>query len=154
MGPALGAAFLAYVGDGSRFGTAGEVANYAGLVPVLDCSGETDRYGHIARSGCKALRSIVVPAAWAANRSSCGGALGSKFIELSERKGKTKSAIAWRIIGLMWVLATRREFYAGASKEQLVKKFRLYKLNSKGWEASNSKYQNLLYLLGRIFGRT
>jgi hypothetical protein len=35
----------------------------------------------------------------------------------------------------MWVLATRREFYAGASKEQPVKKFRLYKLNSKGREA-------------------
>jgi transposase len=125
------------VGDGSRFGKAGEAVNYAGLVPVLDCSGETERYGHIARSGCKALRSIIVQAAWAASRSSYGGALGRKFIELSERKGKTKSAIAIarRIIGLTWILARRREFYAGASPEHLVKKFRLYKLNSKGWEA-------------------
>ncbi|MDR0583928.1 MAG: hypothetical protein LBG57_06220, partial [Treponema sp.] len=72
-----------------------------------------------------------------ASRSSYGGALRSKFIELTERKSKTKSAIAIarRIIGLMWILATRRKFYAGASKEHLVKKFRLYKLNSKGREA-------------------
>ena len=140
VGPALAAAFLAYAGDGSRFSKAGEVANYAGLVPVLDCSGVTDRYGHIAPGGCQALRSIIVQAAWAASRSSCGGMLRRKFLELTERKSKTKSAvaIARRIIGLMWILATRREFYAGASKEQLVKKFRLYKFKSEGWEALTS----------------
>ena len=31
VGPALSAAFPAYAGDGSRFGKAGEAANYAGL---------------------------------------------------------------------------------------------------------------------------
>ena len=83
------------------------------------------------------MRSIIVRAARAASWSCCGGELRRKFLELSERKSKTKSAIAIarRIIGLMWILARRREFYAGVSKERLVRKFRLYKLNSRGWEA-------------------
>jgi transposase len=137
VGPNMAAAFLAYVGDGSRFSKAGGVANDAGLTPVPDCCGDTNRYGHIAQSGCKALRSNIVQAAWAAGRSAYGGELRRKFIELSGRKSKTKSAtaIARRIIELMWVLAVRREFYACASKDQLVKKFRAYKLNRKGWEA-------------------
>ena len=41
VGPALAAAFAAYIGDGARFDTAGQSANYAGLTPVLDCSGDT-----------------------------------------------------------------------------------------------------------------
>jgi hypothetical protein len=36
--PIPGAGPAAYIGDGDRFDTAGEVANYAGLTPVLDCS--------------------------------------------------------------------------------------------------------------------
>jgi transposase len=137
VGPNMAAAFPAYAGDGSRFSKAGEVASCAGLTPVPGCSGDTERCGHIAQSGCKALRSIVVQAAWAAGRSASGGELRRKFIELPGRKGKTKSAIAIarRIIELMWILVVRREFYAYASKEQLVKKFRAYKLNTKGWEA-------------------
>jgi transposase len=38
-GMGIASAFLAYAGDGSRFGKPSEVANYAGLVPRLDCSG-------------------------------------------------------------------------------------------------------------------
>jgi len=43
VGPGVAAAFLAYVGDGSRFSSPAQVANYIGLVPRLDCSGETNR---------------------------------------------------------------------------------------------------------------
>jgi transposase len=51
VGPSLAAAFIAYVGDGDRFTKSAEAANYAGLTPVLDCSGDTSRYGHIRRGG-------------------------------------------------------------------------------------------------------
>ena len=43
----VAAAFLAYVGDAKRFSSPARVANYIGLVPRIDCSGETHRYGHI-----------------------------------------------------------------------------------------------------------
>jgi transposase len=82
VGPALASAFIAYIGDGDRFSTAGEVANYAGLTPVLDCSGDTERYGHIRRGGRRALRSVVLQPAWALNRSSGGGRLKEKFLAL------------------------------------------------------------------------
>ncbi|MDR2517729.1 MAG: transposase [Spirochaetaceae bacterium] len=55
VGPAPAAAFIAYIGDGDRFESAGEAANYAGLTPALDCSGDTVRYGHIRRGGCRAF---------------------------------------------------------------------------------------------------
>ena len=135
VGPSLAAAFIAYIGDGERFDSAGEVANYAGLTPTLDCSGDTVRYGHIRRGGCRALRSVVLQSAWALSRSSCGGQLKAKFLALSGRMSKTKSAvaIARRIVVLMWVLAKRRQMYADAGRPELVKKFRYYKLA--GWES-------------------
>jgi hypothetical protein len=54
---------------------------------------------------------------------------------LSGRMSKTKSAvaIARRMVALMWVLAKRRQRYAGISGDELVKKFRYYKLA--GWES-------------------
>jgi transposase len=135
VGPALASAFIAYIGDGDRFESAGEVANYAGLTPVLDCSGDTERYGHIQRGGCRALRSVVLQSAWALSRSSGGGRLKEKFLALSGRMSKTKSAvaIARRMVVLMWVLAKRRQRYAGISGDELAKKFRYYKLA--GWES-------------------
>ena len=48
VSPALAAA---YIGDGERFDTAGESANYAGLMPVLNYSGDEVRYGHIQWAG-------------------------------------------------------------------------------------------------------
>jgi len=40
----------------------------------------------------------------------------------------------------MWILMTRREFYAGASKEMLQKKFRQYGSKLEGGE-SNAAWQ-------------
>jgi hypothetical protein len=50
---------------------------------------------------------------------------------------KTKSAVALarRIITLMWVLVTRREFYIDITKAELRKKLRYYKLDCMAGEA-------------------
>jgi transposase len=135
VGPALAAAFIAYIGDGDRFSADGEVANYAGLTPVLDCSGDTERYGHIPRGGRRALRSIIVQSAWAVSRSSGGRRLKEKFLALSGRMSKTKSAVAIgrRMVVLMWVLAKRRRMYADTASGEPAKKFHRYKLT--GWES-------------------
>ena len=44
LGPTLASA---YIGDGARFDMCREAANYVGLTPELDCSGDTVRYQHI-----------------------------------------------------------------------------------------------------------
>jgi transposase len=60
VGMRIAAAFLAYVGDGKRFSKPSESANYAGLVPRPDCSGDSDRYGHITKTGCRPLRAVIL----------------------------------------------------------------------------------------------
>jgi transposase len=138
VGPGVAAAFLAFVGDGSRFAGPAQVANYVGLVPRIDCSGETNRYGRITKDGCRAIRGIILQASWSMIRCKEGGRLKEKFFLLSERRGKTRSAVAMarRMVGLMWILATRREYYADVSKESLRKKFRSYGLKTGGWESA------------------
>jgi transposase len=137
VGPGLASAFLAYIGDGKRFTKPAEAANYVGLVPRVDCSGETNRYGNILPGGNRVLRSIILQCAWALVRSRNGGRLREKYDELTGRMSKTKSAvaIARRMITLMWVLVTRREFYKDITRAELAKKLRHYKLNSMGGEA-------------------
>ena len=44
--------------------------------------------------------------------------------------------MACHMVGLMWILVTRREFYADASKEMLQKKFRRYGLKLEGCESN------------------
>jgi transposase len=75
VGMGTAAAFLAYVGDGSRFSKPAEVAHYVGLTPCMDCSGETNRYGHITRMGCRAIRGVILNAAWSLTLSKNGGRL-------------------------------------------------------------------------------
>jgi transposase len=138
VGPGVAAAFLAYVGDGSRFSSQAQVANYIGLVPRLDCSGETNRYGHITKQGCRAIRGVILQATWSLIRCKEGGRLKEKFFLLSERRGKTRSAVALarRMVGLMWILVSRREVYADIPKPVLEKKFHQYGLKFKGWESN------------------
>ena len=137
VGMGLAAAFLAYIGDGNRFSKSSEVANYVGLVPRIDCSGETERYGHILKGGCRALRSVILQSAWALVLSKGGGRLQEKFLLLKDRIGKTKSAvaIARKMITLMWVLVQKKQYYADITKEQLERKFRYYKIDFMEWES-------------------
>jgi len=46
-GPGIGCVVLSYFGNGERFSGAAAVANYAGLTPRIDCSGDMNHYGHI-----------------------------------------------------------------------------------------------------------
>jgi hypothetical protein len=48
--------------------------------------------------------------------------------------GKTKSAVAAarRLVCLLWILVTRREFYADMSREGLMKRLRRYKITYEG----------------------
>ncbi len=54
----------AEVGDFERFGKAGQLMSYLGLVPCEHSSGELRRLGSITKSGSRHARRLLVEAAW------------------------------------------------------------------------------------------
>jgi transposase len=74
IGIGIAAVLVAYLGDGKRFSKAGEVANYAGFAPRVDCSGDTNHYGSIAKySYCSPIRGVVLEGVWSIRRCNEGG---------------------------------------------------------------------------------
>ena len=68
VGPRLSEAIVALLDDPHRFGRAGEVSAYIGMVPKELDSGETSRRGRITRHGNRLVRSLLVEVAWAGLR--------------------------------------------------------------------------------------
>jgi transposase len=134
VGPSLALAFLAHIGDGSRFQTVGQVNNYVGFVPRIDFSGQTERSGHITKRGCKHIRRIAVQAAWALVRSKEGGALKEKYRDLRIRRGKKIAivAIARKLIETLWTLAVRKKPYQYSTPASVKFKYRKYGLKFTG----------------------
>ncbi len=83
------------------------------------------------------MRGIILQAAWSLIRCKEGGRLKEKFVHLSERRGKTRSAVALarRMVGLMWILVTRHEYYADASRDMLERKSRRFGIKFEGWKS-------------------
>jgi transposase len=69
VGSITSAAFVAAIGDISRFRTAAEVASYIGVVPSTYDSGGKERHGHITKSGPSYVRSLLCEAAHHAARA-------------------------------------------------------------------------------------
>lgn len=133
VGPNLVAAFLGYVGDGTRF-RRDTITAYAGLVPRVDCSGDSNRYGAITKQGCTVLRRALVQSAWGLTRSKSGGVLGRKYQQWADKKGKSKAvvALARKMIETMWVLSTRKALYLDFDPIKLRQKYIKYEINFGG----------------------
>lgn len=130
IGPATAAAFLGYVGDGSRFASASQVSCYVGMIPRIDSSGETTRLGHITKNGNATLRRALVQAAWAAIRSRAGTPFREVFDRIAYRRGTSIAivAVARRMLELMYTLLRRREYYRYGTLSERLQKLRRYKL--------------------------
>ena len=115
VGPIVAYAYLAHVGDGSRFSTLAQVSNYLGFVPRLDYSGTIQRHGHITKRGNGYLRGLLVQAAWSTVRSKNGGAFKERFIYLTRFKGKSKKktvvSIGRRLAELMYSVLRSKTKY-------------------------------------------
>jgi hypothetical protein len=61
---------IAVFSDATRFPSAKHASSYAGLVPQTYQSGETNRQGHLTRTGSPELRTMLVQAAHTARRQS------------------------------------------------------------------------------------
>lgn len=64
VGPVTAATFVATLDDVTRFGNAGQVAAYLGLVPSERSSGERQRRGAITKTGDRRTRWVLTQAAW------------------------------------------------------------------------------------------
>ncbi|AVQ10783.1 Transposase [Leptospira santarosai] len=63
IGMVTSLAIMSYMGDCKRFSSGKQAAYYAGLVPRVDISGDTVRYGRIVSRGCHSIRRVIVQAA-------------------------------------------------------------------------------------------
>ena len=90
VGPIVAYAYVAHVGDGSRFSKGSQVSNYLGFVPRLDYSGTIQRHGHISKRGNGYLRGLLVQAAWSMVRARHSGSLKERFVYLTTFQGKSK----------------------------------------------------------------
>ncbi|MBK8219680.1 MAG: IS110 family transposase [Candidatus Obscuribacter sp.] len=78
-------AFIAEVGDISRFRKANQVAAFLGLAPRVYSSGDTRRNGRITKCGSKLMRWMLVQSAWSAIRGSSN--LRACYSQIGRRRG-------------------------------------------------------------------
>jgi transposase len=97
-------ALLSELGDFSRFRSRAQVANYAGLVPVMRDSNDRRRRGGISGRGPGLLRGVLVEAAWVAVGKV--PAYAALFRRVSGRGGKQVAivAVARRLLEDAWTL--------------------------------------------------
>jgi transposase len=115
VGHVVAYAYVAHVGDGSRFSSASQVSNYLGFVPRLDYSGTIQRQGHITKRGNGYLRGLLVQAAWTTVYSRKGGSLKERFVYLTVFQGKSKKktivSIGRRLAELMYSVLRNKSIY-------------------------------------------
>jgi len=115
VGPVVAYAFVAHVGDGSRFSKGAQVSNYIGFVPRLDYSGTIQRHGHITKRGNGYLRGLLVQAAWTMTLSKKGSALRTryKYYTLCQEASKKKTivSIARKLAELMYSVLRNKTIY-------------------------------------------
>ena len=107
-------AILAEIGDISRFSDAEKLCSYAGLVPSVDQSGTTRRYGSITKEGSKMLRWVVQECLWA-HLERNGTHISRFFFRLASKKGKKIAAVAAArklLVVIYWMLIRKEEFRA------------------------------------------
>jgi transposase len=103
VGPFTALVILAEVGDISRFGSARQLASWAGLTPTVRGSDRVAHYGHISKEGSVWLRWVLCEAAQTAKRSP---EFAAAFQRIAKRRGKkiATTAIARKLATRAWHL--------------------------------------------------
>jgi len=107
VGPVVALTFRATLDQVERFAHAGQVSALLGLVPREDSSAERRHRGHITKAGSGELRSLLVQAAWACQKSRGSGALRAWAEQLAARRGRRIAVVALarrlsRILFAIW----------------------------------------------------
>jgi transposase len=121
-----GIGLLAEIGDIQWFTNAKQLGAYAGLVPSIRQSNETERRGHITKQGRKRLRTLAIRAVLVIVRT--GGSPLSEFYQLKKRQkgaGKALCATARKLLSLLFVMLTKELDYWYLEERLYNKKLRL-----------------------------
>jgi len=106
-------ALSAMTGDFSRFGTGRKFACSLGLTPSERSSGKRRWLGSISKAGDTYLRTLLIGGArsvlLAAHRSRRPGRLQAWALEVEQRRGRNRAAIALanKLARIVWAVATR-----------------------------------------------
>jgi len=130
IGPVTTLVLLAYLGICERFSHGKQLGYYAGMVPRVDISGDSVRYGRIISRGCGQLRRVMIQCANALVRSHCSGELGLFYERLRCRIGHKKAvvALARKMLEVLFVMIKTGKMYRYATDEFINKKLKLYGL--------------------------
>ena len=104
VGALTAVAFVLIIGEAQRFDCGKQIADYLGLVPEEESSGERRRLGHISKQGNSLLRFLLVEAAQVTVRSQ--PEWRSRFFHLAMRRGRkiAKVAMARKLaVHLYWM---------------------------------------------------
>jgi len=123
------AAFMAAVGDISRFPTPRHLVSYLGLNPRVHQSGsDKARHGRITKQGPSDARHVLVEAAWRAGRET--GPLRAFCQRVAAKRGPNIAtvAVARKLVVIAWHMLTRNEEYAFARPSLVREKVRRLEL--------------------------
>lgn len=106
VGTLTAVAFASHIEDPRRFTHASQISGYFGLAPWVNESAGKRKGGKITKRGNKAVRWLLVQAAWSHLRSKEDSALKRWAHSLMERVGSKKAIIglARKLGELMWTL--------------------------------------------------
>lgn len=121
-----GISLLAEIGDIQWFANAKQLGAYAGLVPTVRQSNETDRRGHITKQGRKRLRTLAIRAVLVMVRTRSSPLVD--FYQLKKRQkgaGKALYATARKLLSILFVMLTKELDYWYLEERLYNKKLRV-----------------------------
>jgi transposase len=123
FGIITGMTVLAAIGEVQRFETPKHLASYSGLTPGLEQSGTKNRGKGITKEGRRELRWALVEAAQRAVKSD--PVWKTRFQEMQKRMHRNQAitAVAHRLLELVWYVLTRRQPYRHFSHERIAYKY-------------------------------
>jgi transposase len=124
VGVTVAMGLLAAIGDIRRFPSPGQLASYFGLVPRVSQSAGRSYYGRITKAGPGHARSLAVEAAQMLARSP--SPIATTFYRVRRKKGYNVAvtALARKLIVLVWYMLHNGEPYRYAPVESTRKKLR------------------------------
>ena len=117
--------FIAALDDIGRFKTAHQVESYIGLVPGENSSSEREQKLSITKAGPRALRWVLIQAAWALRiRCRQPGAvplqLWAHRVELRRGKRTATVALARKLAGILYAIWRNETVYDGSRGAQMI----------------------------------
>ena len=124
VGVTVALGLLAAIGDIRRFPSPGELASYFGLVPRVSQSAGRCHHGSITKAGPGNARSLAIEAAQILARSPAP--IATTFYRVRRKKGYNVAvtALARKLIVLVWHMLQNGEPYRYASVESTRRKLR------------------------------